>query len=77
MSLTCIDVCARQVALEKRMRDVAKQYEVERKDRARERAQAAKRQRQQQLELMKTQELLQQQRAAINTYMQRERRCET
>ncbi len=61
--------------LEKRMREAAKQHAAEKQERAREHAQAARRERQQQLELLKAKEQIDAQRAAIATHRQRERRC--
>ena len=63
-----------QVALEKRMREAAKQHAQEKQERARERAQAAKRERLHQLELLKAKEQIQAQIAALATHRQRERK---
>ena len=58
------------------MREAFKQHQQEKQERARERAQAAKRERLQQLELQKYKELTDVQKAAIETHRQRERRYE-
>ena len=63
-----------QIALEKRMREAAKQHAQEKQERARERAQAAKRERLHQLELLKAKEQIQAQTAALATHRQRERK---
>ncbi len=56
------------------MREAAKQHAQEKQERARERAQAAKRERLHQLELLKAREQIQAQTAAIATHRQRERK---
>jgi hypothetical protein len=56
------------------MREAAKQHAAEKQERTRERAQAAKRERMQALELAKAHEEIGAQKAALATHRQRERR---